>query len=174
VEAAVGSDARLGKMTGQAKFFSKFLRDQRRWVKAAYGAHFCEVRVDPDTGEVRMSRWTGVFDFGRVINLKTATSQLRGGIIMGIGMAMGEETLVDPRTGRIMNPSLAEYHLPVQADIPHIDVECLDEPDPTMPLGLVGVGELGPTGVAAAIANAVHHATGRRIHDLPITLDKLL
>ncbi|WP_103342519.1 xanthine dehydrogenase family protein molybdopterin-binding subunit [Amycolatopsis sp. CA-126428] len=174
VEAAVGSDTRFGRVAGQLKFAAKFLRDQRRWMKAACGAQFCEVRVDPDTGEVGVSRWTAVFDVGRVINAKTASSQLRGGIVMGIGMALAEETLVDPRTGRIMNPSLAEYHVPVHADIPPIDVGYLDDPDPTMPLGLIGVGEVGITGVAGAIANAVHHATGRRIHDLPITLDKLL
>jgi xanthine dehydrogenase YagR molybdenum-binding subunit len=174
VEAAIGSDTRFGRVAGQLKFMAKFLRDQRRWMKAACGAQFCEVRVDPDTGEVRVSRWVGVFDVGRVINAKTASSQLRGGIVMGIGMALAEETLVDPRTGRIMNPSLAEYHVPVHADIPPIDVGYLDDPDPTMPLGLIGVGEVGITGVAGAIANAVHHATGRRIYDLPITLDKLL
>ncbi|MGV9361288.1 xanthine dehydrogenase family protein molybdopterin-binding subunit [Amycolatopsis sp. NPDC003731] len=174
VEAAVGSDTRFGRMAGQLKFMAKFVRDQRRWMKAACGAQFCEVRVDPDTGEVRVSRWVGVFDVGRVINAKTASSQLRGGIVMGIGMALAEETLVDPRTGRIMNPSLAEYHVPVHADIPPIDVGYLDDPDPTMPLGLIGVGEVGITGVAGAIANAVHHATGKRIYDLPITLDKLL
>ncbi|KDN17333.1 xanthine dehydrogenase family protein molybdopterin-binding subunit [Amycolatopsis rifamycinica] len=174
VEAAVGSDTRFGRVAGQLKFMAKFVRDQRRWMKAACGAQFCEVRVDPDTGEVRVSRWVGVFDVGRVINAKTAASQLRGGIVMGIGMALAEETLVDPRTGRIMNPSLAEYHVPVHADIPPIDVGYLDDPDPTMPLGLIGVGEVGITGVAGAIANAVHHATGKRIYDLPITLDKLL
>jgi xanthine dehydrogenase YagR molybdenum-binding subunit len=174
VEAAVGSETRLGALAGQARFIARFVRDQRRWVKAGCGAQFCEVRVDPDTGEVRVSRWLGVFDVGRVINAKTAASQLRGGIVMGIGMALSEETLVDPRTGRIMNPSLAEYHVPVHADIPPIDVHYLDEPDPTMPLGLMGLGEIGVTGVAAAIANAVHHATGKRVNDLPITLDKLL
>ncbi|MDS0136011.1 MULTISPECIES: xanthine dehydrogenase family protein molybdopterin-binding subunit [unclassified Amycolatopsis] len=174
VEAAVGSDTRFGRKAGQLKFMAKFVRDQRRWMKAACGAQFCEVRVDPDTGEVRVSRWVGVFDVGRVINAKTASSQLRGGIVMGIGMALAEETLVDPRTGRIMNPSLAEYHVPVHADIPPIGVGYLDDPDPTMPLGLIGVGEVGITGVAGAIANAVHHATGKRIYDLPITLDKLL
>jgi xanthine dehydrogenase YagR molybdenum-binding subunit len=172
LEAAVGSETRMGKIAGQMKFFAKFLRD-RRWVRAATGAHFCEVRVDQDTGEVRVSRWTGVFDVGRVINPKTAASQLRGGIVMGIGMALAEETLVDPRTGRITNPSLAEYHVPVHADIPPIDIACLDDPDPTMPLGVLGLGEVGITGVAAAVANAVHHATGKRIQDLPITLDKL-
>jgi len=161
-------------VTGQVKFMSKFMLDSRRWMKAASGAQFCEVRVDSDTGEVRISRWVGSFDVGKVINAKTASSQLRGGIVMGIGMALQEETLVDPRTGRIMNPSLAEYHVPVHADIPPIDVHYLDDPDPTMPAGILGVGEVGITGVAAAIANAVHHATGKRIRDLPITLDKLL
>ncbi|MGW3966693.1 xanthine dehydrogenase family protein molybdopterin-binding subunit [Amycolatopsis sp. NPDC005003] len=174
IEAAIGSDTRFGRVAGQLKFMAKFVRDQRRWMKAACGAQFCEVRVDRDTGEVRVSRWVGVFDVGRVINAKTASSQLRGGIVMGIGMALAEETLVDPRTGRIMNPSLAEYHVPVHADIPPIDVSYLDDPDPTMPLGLIGVGEVGITGVAGAIANAVHHATGKRVYDLPITLDKLL
>jgi xanthine dehydrogenase YagR molybdenum-binding subunit len=109
-----------------------------------------------------------------VINPKTAASQLRGGIVMGIGAALSEEALVDPRTGRIMNAGLAEYHVPVHADVPAIDVEWLDEPDPTAPLGLLGVGEVGITGVAAAVANAVHHATGVRVRDLPITLDRLL
>jgi xanthine dehydrogenase YagR molybdenum-binding subunit len=174
LEAKVGSDTRAGAIAGQVRFMSKLMLDRRRWVKAASGAQFCEVRVDPDTGEVRVSRWVGVFDVGRVINAKTTASQLRGGIVMGIGMALSEETLVDPRNGRIMNPSLAEYHVPVHADVPPIDVSCLDEPDPTMPLGLIGVGEVSITGAAAAIANAIHHATGRRVRDLPITLDRLL
>jgi xanthine dehydrogenase YagR molybdenum-binding subunit len=174
VDAAVGSDTRLGSIVGQARFLTRFLLDNRRWTKAAAGAQFCEVRVDPDTGEVRVSRWLGVFDVGTVINAKTASSQLRGGIVMGIGMALQEESLVDRRTGRIMNANLAEYHVPVHADIPPIDVSYLGEPDPTMPLGLIGIGEVSITGVAAAIANAVHHATGKRVRDLPITLDKLL
>jgi xanthine dehydrogenase YagR molybdenum-binding subunit len=109
-----------------------------------------------------------------VINPKTAASQLRGGIIMGIGMALSEETLFDVRSGRIMNASLAEYHVPVNLDVPHIEILVNDIPDPHTPLGAHGVGELGITGAAAAIANAVFHATGRRIRDLPITLDKLL
>ncbi|PRY31637.1 xanthine dehydrogenase family protein molybdopterin-binding subunit [Umezawaea tangerina] len=174
IDATVGSDTKLGQLAGNLRFMSKFMLDQRRWVKASSGAQFCEVRVDSETGEVRVSRWLGVFDVGTVVNAKMARSQLRGGIVMGIGMALSEETLVDPRTGRIMNPSLSEYHLPVHADIPRIDVEYLDDPDPTMPLGLRGIGEVGITGVAGAIANAVHHATGRRVRDLPITLDKLL
>ncbi|WP_328416776.1 hypothetical protein OG542_37125 [Streptomyces violaceus] len=87
---------------------------------------------------------------------------------------MAEETLVDPRNGRIMNPSLAEYHVPAHADIPPIDMSFLDDPDPKMPLGILGGGEVSMTGVGAAVANAVHHATGKRVRDLPITLDKLL
>lgn len=170
----VGSDTRLGQVAGQVRFMSRFLRDHRRYMRAAYGAHFCEVRVDRDTGEIRVTRWLGVFNIGTVVNAKTAASQLRGGIVMGIGAALGEETLVDPDTGRIINANLAEYHVPVHADVPHIDIECLGESDPSMPLGVLGAGEVGIVGVAGAIANAIHHATGRRLYDLPITLDKLL
>jgi len=140
----------------------------------SYAAQFCEVRVHRSTGEVRVSRWVGAFDTGRILNPKTAVSQFRGGIIMGIGMALTEETMFDARTGRIMNPSLAEYHVPVQADIPNIDIVYTDVPDPHTPLGAHGIGEIGITGVAAAVANAVYHATGKRITGLPITLDKLL
>ena len=130
--------------------------------------------MDIDTGEVRITRWLGVFDVGKVINPKTAASQMRGGIVMGIGMALSEQTLVDPRNGRTMSAGLDSYYVPVHADIPPIDVTWLDEPDPTMPRGLVGLGEVGTTGAAAAIANAVFHATGKRIRDLPITLDKVI
>jgi xanthine dehydrogenase YagR molybdenum-binding subunit len=174
LEVSVGADKGLGRVTGQLRFMGRFVRDRRRYVKAACGAHFCEVRVDADTGEVRVTRWLGVFDIGTVVNAKTAASQLRGGIVMGIGAALGEETLVDRETGRIVNADLAEYHVPVHADVPRIDVECLGDPDPTMPLGVLGAGEVGIVGVAGAIANAVHHATGRRVYDLRITLDKLL
>jgi xanthine dehydrogenase YagR molybdenum-binding subunit len=138
------------------------------------GAQFVEVGVNSVTGEVRVRRMLGSYDCGRILNPKAATSQFRGGMIMGIGLALTEETLFDERTGRVMNPSLAEYHVPVHLDVPEIDVIWTDIPDPHAPLGARGIGEIGITGVAAAIANAIHNATGRRIRDLPITLDKLL
>jgi xanthine dehydrogenase YagR molybdenum-binding subunit len=140
----------------------------------AYGAHFCEVKVNDITGEVRVARWVGAFDGGRIINPKQAQSQLRGGIIMGIGMALMEETLLDERSGRIFNPTLAGYHTPTIADVPELDVRFVDRRDPFTALGAKGIGELGTIGAAAAIANAIYHAIGSRIRVLPITLEKLL
>jgi xanthine dehydrogenase YagR molybdenum-binding subunit len=138
------------------------------------GAVFCEVRVNTVTGETRVERFLGSYDCGRIINPKTAASQFRGGIIMGIGLALMEDTQFDERTGRIMNPSLAEYHVPAHMDVPRIELMWTDIPDPHAPAGARGIGEIGITGVAAAIANAVYNATGRRVRDLPITLDKVL
>ncbi|KPC54237.1 xanthine dehydrogenase family protein molybdopterin-binding subunit [Amantichitinum ursilacus] len=140
----------------------------------SFGAQFCEVKVSAITGEVRVTRFLGSFDTGRILNPKTAASQFRGGIVMGIGLALTEATEFDPRSGRIMNPSLAEYHVPVHLDVPEIDVMWTDIADPHSPIGARGIGEIGITGVGAAIANAVYNATGKRIRDLPITLDKLL
>jgi xanthine dehydrogenase YagR molybdenum-binding subunit len=140
----------------------------------SYGAQFCEVRVSEITGEVRVSRFLGSFDAGRILNAKTATSQFKGGIIMGIGLALTEETNFDERTGRIMNASMADYHVPVQMDVPSIEVLWTDKPDPYAPMGARGIGEIGITGVGAAIANAVYNATGKRVRDLPITMDKLM
>ncbi|HEU4321573.1 MAG TPA: xanthine dehydrogenase family protein molybdopterin-binding subunit [Roseiflexaceae bacterium] len=174
VEVVVGADHGVRRTLGDLRFLASLVRDGRRTIRAASGAHFCEVRVDRHTGEIRVSRWLGIFDIGRVLNHKTAASQLRGGIVMGLGLAMSEATLIDPRSGRVMNPGIAEYHIPVHADTPRIDVVCLDDPDPEMPLGVLGAGEVGITGVGAAVANAVFHATGKRVCDLPITLDKLL
>jgi xanthine dehydrogenase YagR molybdenum-binding subunit len=148
--------------------------EMMKYSMHSFGAQFCEVRVSDVTGEIRVARWLGSFDTGRILNPKTARSQFRGGIIMGIGMALTEESLFDERSGRFMNPSLAEYHVPVHLDIPEIDVIWNDIPDPHAPLGVHGIGEIGITGVAAAIANAVYHATGKRIRELPITLDKVL
>jgi xanthine dehydrogenase YagR molybdenum-binding subunit len=130
--------------------------------------------VNELTGETRVARWLGSFDTGRIVNPRTAASQFRGGIIMGIGLALTEETLFDERSGRIMNPSIAEYHVPVHLDVPRIEVMWNDIPDPQSPSGVRGIGEIGITGVGAAVANAVFNATGRRIRDLPITLDKLI
>ncbi|AJR23394.1 xanthine dehydrogenase family protein molybdopterin-binding subunit [Sphingobium sp. YBL2] len=137
-------------------------------------ANFCQLRVSEVTGEIRVDRLVGAFDCGRILNAKTATSQFKGGMIMGLGMALTEETLLDERSGRIMSTSLADYHVPVHLDVPDIDVLWTDIPDPRTPLGARGIGEIGTTGVAAAIANAVFNATGKRVRDLPLTLDKLI
>jgi xanthine dehydrogenase YagR molybdenum-binding subunit len=146
-----------------------------RFSMHAFGAHFAEVHVDPLSGEVRLARWVGAFDVGRVLNAKTARSQLIGGITFGIGMALMEHTVADPRLGRILTPNLSTYLLPVHADAPDIDVQFVEEQDPYVnPLGVKGAGELGIVGAAAAVANAVYHATGIRVRDLPITPDKLL
>ncbi|TXN00727.1 xanthine dehydrogenase family protein molybdopterin-binding subunit [Methylobacterium sp. WL64] len=144
------------------------------WSMHSYGAMFCEARVNAVTGETRVSRFLGSFDCGRVLNPKTARSQFRGGIIMGLGLALMEETQFDERYGRVMNPSLTEYHMPVHSDVPEIEVIWTDVPDPHAPMGAHGIGEIGITGVGAAVANAVYNATGKRVRDLPITLDKLM
>lgn len=140
----------------------------------SYGAQFCEVRVSAVTGETRVSRFLGSFDAGQILNHKMATSQFKGGIIMGIGLALTEETNFDERTGRVVNASLADYHVPVQMDVPTIEVIYTNKPDPQAPMGARGIGEIGITGVGGAIANAVYNATGVRVRDLPITLDKLM
>jgi xanthine dehydrogenase YagR molybdenum-binding subunit len=144
------------------------------WSMHSFGAMFAEVRVNAITGETRVSRFLGSFDCGRILNAKTARSQFRGGIIMGVGLALMEETQFDERNGRIMNPSLAEYHVPVHMDVPEIDIMWTDIPDPHAPAGARGIGEIGITGTGAAIANAIYNACGKRVRELPITLDKLL
>ena len=141
----------------------------------AFGAQFAEVGVDEDTGVVRLRRMLGVFACGRILNQKTATSQLLGAMIMGAGMALMEESFVDARFGHFVNHDLADYHVPVQLDIAAIDAVFLPEHDDKVnPLGTKGVGEIGIVGPAAAIANAVYHATGVRVRELPITMDKVL
>ncbi len=166
--------ARAQKSSLEAEAMSGKPVELMKYSMGSYGAQFCEVRVNEITGEVRVSRWVGAFDTGRILNPKTARSQFMGGIIMGIGMALTEGALFDERSGRIMNPSLAEYHVPVNLDVPKIEAYFLDIPDPHTPLGAHGIGEIGITGAAAAVANAVYHATGKRIRSLPITLDKLM
>ena len=149
--------------------------ETQQYSMHAFGAVFAEVRVDRDLGIVRVGRMVGAYGVGRVLNPKTARSQLYGGITFGIGMALMEHTITDLRTGRYVNADIAEYHIPVHADIPPIEIFFVDEKDEQVdPIGAKGIGEIGITGVAAAIANAVFHATGVRIRDLPITLDKLL
>lgn len=140
----------------------------------SFGAHFCEVRVHRLTGEPRVTRWLSVCDAGTIVNAKAARSQIQGAVVMGIGQALLEATEVDA-SARFTNANLASYLVPVHADVPRVDVRFLDHPDTVISgLGAKGIGELGIVGVAGAIANAVHHATGVRVRDLPITLDKLL
>jgi xanthine dehydrogenase YagR molybdenum-binding subunit len=140
-----------------------------------HSAVFAEVKVDEQLGVIRVTRVVSAVAAGRILNTKTARSQILGGVVWGIGMALHEETLVDHQFGRIMNANIAEYHVPVNADVHEIDVIFVDEPDDIVnPLGIKGLGEIGIVGVAAAIANAIYHATGKRVRDLPITLDKLM
>jgi xanthine dehydrogenase YagR molybdenum-binding subunit len=146
-----------------------------RYTFQSFGAQFVEVRVHPEIGRIRVSRVVSIFDVGRVMNAKAARSQLIGGIVFGIGAALLEELVYDRAHGQAVNADLAGYLVPVQADVPEIDVSWIDEPDLNFnSLGCRGLGEIGITGAAAAIANAVYHATGMRIRDLPITPDKLL
>jgi xanthine dehydrogenase YagR molybdenum-binding subunit len=149
--------------------------DLSNYARNTHSAVFAEVKVDEQLGVVRVTRVVDAVAAGRILNPKTAASQIMGGVVGGIGMALHEETLMDHRLGRVMNADIAEYHVPVNADIQDIKVIFVDEPDAVInPLGVKGVGEIGIVGVAAAIANAVYHATGRRVRDLPITLDKVL
>ncbi len=143
-------------------------------ARNTHSAIFAEVKVDEELGVIRVTRVVNAVAAGRILNTKTAHSQIMGGVVWGIGMALHEETLVDHNFGRVMNANIAEYHVPVNADVHDINVIFVDEPDSLVnPLGIKGVGEIGIVGVAAAIANAVYHATGKRVRDLPITLDKL-
>jgi xanthine dehydrogenase YagR molybdenum-binding subunit len=144
-------------------------------ARNTHSAIFAEVKVDEELGVVRVTRVVNAVAAGRILNTKTARSQIMGSVVWGIGMALHEETLLDHEFGRIMNANIAEYHVPVNADVHDIEVIFVDEPDAIVnPLGIKGIGEIGIVGVAAAIANAIYHATGKRVRDLPITLDKLL
>jgi xanthine dehydrogenase YagR molybdenum-binding subunit len=144
-------------------------------ARNTHSAIFAEVKVDEELGVVRVTRVVNAVAAGRILNTKTARSQIMGSVVWGIGMALHEETLLDHEFGRIMNANIAEYHVPVNADVHDIEVIFVDEPDAIInPLGIKGIGEIGIVGVAAAIANAIYHATGKRVRDLPITLDKLL
>jgi xanthine dehydrogenase YagR molybdenum-binding subunit len=143
-------------------------------ARNTHSAVFAEVKVDEQLGVIRVTRIVSAIAAGRILNTKTAHSQIMGGVVWGIGMALHEETLLDHTFGRIMNANIAEYHVPVNADVHNIKIIFIDEPDDIVnPLGIKGLGEIGIVGVAAAIANAIYHATGKRVRDLPITLDKL-
>jgi xanthine dehydrogenase YagR molybdenum-binding subunit len=139
-----------------------------------FGAVFAEVRVDADLGEVRVSRITAAFAAGRILNPLLARSQYVGGLIGGIGLALHEATLMDRRSGHLLNDNLSDYLVPVHADMPHMDVHMIEEVDPHLGSGIKGIGMLGAIGTASAIANAIYHATGRRIRELPVRLENLL
>ena len=142
---------------------------EEEYAMHSYGAHFAQVSIQEDTGEIRLDRMLGMFSAGRIINPRTARSQFLGGMTMGAGMALHEKGELDPRFGHVVNHDLAEYHVPVNADIRHLEAHWLDEEDPQAgPLGARGIGEIGIVGAAAAIANAAHHATGVRVRDLPV------
>ena len=191
---AMIAPGRIGLKKDQAKFdsYGEILRragkpsieveskmhepeENEKQVFQSWGAHFCEVKIDPLLPRVQVTRVVTVINCGRVVTYKPARSQIIGGVVMGIGMALHEATEYDPKTGLPVNPNLAEYHVPTNADIPQIEVHFVGEPDFDFnPIGARGIGEIGITGIAAAVANAVYHATGKRVRDIPITPDKLL
>jgi xanthine dehydrogenase YagR molybdenum-binding subunit len=166
---------RSGNVMVEGRADAKPGDEKKQYAMHAFGAQFAEVRVDPDLGTVRVVRQLGAFAAGRILNAKLAHSQYIGGMTFGLGMALLEETRRDDRTGRVMNANLSEYLLPVHADVPATEAILVEEVDPHVnEIGVKGIGEIGIVGAAAAIANAVYHATGKRIRDLPITPDKLL
>jgi xanthine dehydrogenase YagR molybdenum-binding subunit len=174
-EAVAAILARAGRPEVIADATTQPGAEKRQFSMHSFGAVFVEVHVDRDLGEIRVPRVVARYSVGKLMNEKTGRSQLMGGIVWGIGMALMEESLLDERSGRIVNANLADYHIPTNADIGEIDVGVVAEDDPHInPLGARGIGEIGITGVAAAIANAVYHAVGVRVRELPITLDKLL
>ncbi len=165
-----------GKVGELSETFQAEPSDKRKdYSCGAHGAQFVEVKVDPTLGTVKVSRVVEVTACGKIMNPKTSHSQEIGGVIWGIGMALEEQTKVDHRNGRMMNSNLAEYHVPVHADAHSIETIFVEEDDKIVnPLGVKGMGELGLVGIPAAIANAVFHATGIRVRDLPITPEKLI
>jgi xanthine dehydrogenase YagR molybdenum-binding subunit len=163
----------LDEVTGEGSVGGVGMPNEHR--VNAFGAQFVEVRVDADLGIVRVTRALGAFDVGTVLNPKTARSQAIGGMVMGFGMALLERTAIHPQFGHVVSPNLAGYLVPVHADVPAMDAFFVDVQDPYVnSLGAKGVGELGITGAAAAVANAVYHATGKRVRDLPIIVERLV
>ncbi|WP_348270126.1 xanthine dehydrogenase family protein molybdopterin-binding subunit [Edaphobacter paludis] len=167
--------ARNGGTPVEATATSELAKDRDSFTSHSWGAVFAEVAVDADTHMVHVRRVVATYDIGTLLNDKTGINQLTGGIVWGISMALHEQALIDKKYGRTVNENFAEYHVPVNADVGEIDVTCLNIPDYRFnPLGARGIGEIGITGTAAAIANAIYNATGKRVRDLPITLDKLM
>ena len=167
--------ARSGQPYLDAQSEAKPGDEREKYSMYSFGAQFAEVRVDADLGQMRVSRLVGAFGAGRILNAKTARSQFIGGMVWGISFALYEHAVYDERLGRIVNNNLAEYHVPTHADVPAIEALWVDEVDEHVdPVGVKGIGEIGITGAAAAIANAVYHATGKRVRSFPVTLDKVL
>jgi xanthine dehydrogenase YagR molybdenum-binding subunit len=166
---------RSGQNEISAEASTKEKEQRKSFSLHSFGAQFVELRVDEDLGEIRVTRALGAFAAGKILNPKTARSQFLGGMVWGIGFALEEHTVRDTHTGRVVTRDLADYHVPVHADIPALEVLSIAEDDPHVnELGAKGIGEIGITGITAAIANAVFNATGKRVRDLPITLDKLI
>jgi xanthine dehydrogenase YagR molybdenum-binding subunit len=150
-------------------------RDFNKYEARSYSVHFVKVHVNPVTGVVKLKHMVSVADAGKIISEKTARSQMVGGAVGGIGMALTEETLIDNRYGRYINTNFVDYHVPVHADVPPMDILFTNKPDNIIsPTGAKGIGEIALIGVAPAITNAVYNATGKRVRDLPITPDKLV
>ena len=149
--------------------------ERTKYSMYSFSVHFVQVAVHPLTGVVRVRKAVTVADAGKIVNRKMAGSQMIGGVVGGIGMALMEEGVFDHRYGRYVNNNLADYHVPVHADVPHVEALFIDKKDPYInPMGTKGLGEIAIIGFAAAVANAVYHATGKRIRKLPITPDKLI
>jgi xanthine dehydrogenase YagR molybdenum-binding subunit len=163
----------LSGLDGQVK--TEAAPEAKQFSMHSFGAHFCEVAFDPEIARLRISRWLTVIDGGRMINMKTSRNQILGAIVMGVGMAMLEETIYDHRNGKPLNNNFADYMVPVNADIPELDCIFLDFPDTKLnEYGARGIGEIGLTGCASAVTSAVYHATGVRVRELPVRIENLL
>ncbi len=166
---------RSGQTFVEAKANAQPGAEKEAYSMYAFGAQFAEVHVDADLGQVKVAHLVGCFGAGKILNAKTARSQLLGGMVWGLSMALLEDAMMDTQYGRFVNNNLAEYHVPVNADVDVVEALWVDEHDTHInPLGAKGIGEIGITGSTAAIANAIFNATGQRVRDLPITLDKVL
>jgi xanthine dehydrogenase YagR molybdenum-binding subunit len=167
------SARKLAGLDGRAR--TEANPDHKKYALQSFGAHFCEVSYDPLLARLRVTRWLTVMDGGRMINQKTARNQILGGVVMGIGMALLEETIYDERNGKPINNNFADYMVPVNADVPNLECIFLDYPDPIInEYGARGIGEIGLTGCASAIAHATYHATGVRVRELPILVEKIM